>query len=217
MRSFFLFLAAALLSPIASYDLRRPQISRRRWISTAPALLSGAAWSPRALAANGGLQQYNDKGYGCSFSVPSEWAKVDESLEAGPGGVARKLVLFVDKNDSNINSFIAYTPIRGDYTSMSSFGNLDSVARIVIPDGPGLEAEMVSSQVRGPFYFFDYKIKAGPSEPMRRLQSVFAIGHSGTTDALVTFTSQATEEAYSSNPKVQEDLKASIASFAIKK
>ena len=45
-------------------------------------------------------------------------------------GSDRRLVLFVDPKDPNFNAFVAYTPVRGDYTQVSSFGNIDQVTLV---------------------------------------------------------------------------------------
>jgi hypothetical protein len=42
-------------------------------------------------------------------------------------GTDRRLVLFVKASEPDTNVFVVFTPIRGDYTAVSSFGTIDDV------------------------------------------------------------------------------------------
>jgi hypothetical protein len=67
--------------------------------------------------------------------------------------------------------------------------------------------------------FSDYKVRPGPNEKMRHLQTVFTLAHSDKVseapDVLVTFTSQSSQDKYESDPTVQTSMKSSIDSFKV--
>eukprot|EP00965_Chrysotila_dentata_P060723 2011929-Pleurochrysis_carterae.AAC.1 len=96
--------------------------------------------------------EYVDQEYGVSFVVPSgyvdrppvpapfdglvsiarhtlcEWSPEESELSGG-----RKLLAATDPADTDFNLFVAFTPIRGDYTSLGSFGNIDFVGSTILP------------------------------------------------------------------------------------
>jgi len=47
-------------------------------------------------------------------------------------GTDRRLVLYVAPGDPDTNVFAVFTPIRGDYTAVSSFGTLEQVMAPVL-------------------------------------------------------------------------------------
>jgi len=50
----------------------------------------------------------------------------------------RKIVVYRDPSGvGDVNVFIAYTPIRPDFSSVSSFGNVLDVAKTIVPKGRG--------------------------------------------------------------------------------
>jgi hypothetical protein len=90
---------------------------------------------------------FTDSDIGFSFNVPKNWNQSEQKLPD-----RRRLVLFVDDKDGASGGgqglddlvFIAYTPVRADFTSLASFGSVDMV-----------------SQRNGNYYF--YKIQKNTS------------------------------------------------------
>lgn len=58
-------------------------------------------------------------------------------------GTDRRLVLYVAPGDPDTNVFAVFTPIRGDYTAVSSFGTLEQVMAPVL----GSQEKNISSHV----------------------------------------------------------------------
>ena len=103
-----------------------------------------------------------------------------------------------------------FTPVAADYRGLGSFGTIDLVARTVIPEGPGIESNLLDSkQVKGN-YFFDYTIKAAADAPVRHLLTIFAVVPG---QMLVTYSAQTTEANYA---KEKALLMKAIDSFSIK-
>lgn len=155
----------------------------------------------RALAAETTLTKFSDSRYGVSFSVPSGWEAVPQELADG-----RKIVLASDPSDENANVFIAYTPIRPDYSSLGSFGTIDYVASTVIPkcgasgecrfaNGDTIEGLMLSSDTVNGCYVYDYTIEQSRG-PKRHLRSLFTIKADGGASVLIGLTAQCLEPRY---------------------
>ena len=73
------------------------------------------------------LDTYQDEDCGFKVSVPSDWVKSVQSLRD-----RRKIVFFTDPSTSSSDQeknliFIAYTPVRDDFTSLTSFGSVEQV------------------------------------------------------------------------------------------
>lgn len=113
-----------------------------------------------------------------SFGIPAGWEATPNELADG-----RRLVLASDPSNSDTNIFIAFTPIRPDYSSLGSFGNIDYVASTVIPscgqngacrfaNGDAIEGRMIASSVRKGNYVYDYTIeqKNGPTSRATTLE-----------------------------------------------
>ena len=106
--------------------------SRRDFLTTTTA---GALLGPniifqnsaKALAADDSrlLTDYGDPDFKFSFKVPTGWEKSIQSLPD-----RRKIVLYIKPgSDQKTLVFIAYTPVRSDFTSLGSFGSVDEVSR----------------------------------------------------------------------------------------
>lgn len=100
-------------------------VSRRSWIGgcgIATTFMQGL--TQEAKAAGGKFVTYKDETCGFSIDVPAGWEQTEQSLPD-----RRKIVLFIDpsKSEENTLLFVAYTPLRDDFTSISSFGTVDQV------------------------------------------------------------------------------------------
>ncbi len=198
-----------LLSPaIASaLDARptdiRPPTARSGHFTRRAALLS-----PLAVAANHRLQAasaagfatvYKDERYGVSFGLPDGFVATPQELADG-----RRLVTAADPKDDDTNVFIAFTPIRPDYSSLGSFGTIDFVGNTLLPQcgdlsygcsfqrGDMIDGKMLAKETFKGNYVYDYTIeqKGGPK---RHLRSIFAIKADAGASVLVTLTAQCLE------------------------
>ena len=128
----------------------------------------------------------------------------------------RAIVIYTDPNESSTSIFIAYTPIRDDYTSLSSFGSVDQVAtQTILPksnllnEDSTIVAKMISAISTKQSYIFDY-IQQVPEQqqPLTHYRTIFTLGSStsnsntGSSTAgamLITITLQTPESRYSSS------------------
>ena len=152
---------------------------RRDFLRSALAAAAAAASAPLtvlpALAASEKLDTYEMADYGLKIDVPSAWVKSEQSLPD-----RRKIVLFVDPvtgvegsgGDDKTLLFAAYTPVRDDFTSLGSFGSVESVGQMtILPKGSvameETESVMISAESKKNAYIFDYTCKV-PDQPKVR-------------------------------------------------
>lgn len=165
------------------------------------------------------LEPYEDTDYGFRVQFPSCWENTEQKLSG-----RRKGIFYTDPNSKDATTdtietlgFIAYTPLRDDFTSLASFGSVDNVAQTtILPKGElGSQdqgaSKMLSAEARKNAYFFDYV--ATPVVPIdpgtsggavtktlkpQHFRTIFTMlqlkGSAGLT--LVTVTLQTTEERY---------------------
>ncbi|KAG5190244.1 hypothetical protein JKP88DRAFT_16489, partial [Tribonema minus] len=142
-----------------------------------------AALALPALAA--GTTEYVDDKFKFRFEVPAGWTQTETEISG-----RRKVVIWT--SDGSANAFIAVTPVRGDFTSLGSFGTADEVSQTLIPNGKGISGEMLNVKSKNSMYYYDYII-AQEGRPEKHLKSVWSVV-SG--DALVTLTAQCDEANY---------------------
>ena len=167
------------------------------------------------------MEQYNDADYGFHLSIPSSWELTEQKLTG-----RRKALFFTDPTSSNNATgtnnietfwFVAYTPVRDDFTSLASFGSVDNVAQMtILPKGDlagqGDDSKMLSAVSKNNAYYFDYvatpvvPIEAGTSSSgaltktlkAQHFRTIFTLlplqNSAGMT--LVTVTLQTSEERY---------------------
>jgi len=167
---------------------------------------------------------YEDADYGFRLRVPSSWERSEQTLSG-----RRKAIFYTDPSsktvDGNIETLciVAYTPVRDDFTSLSSFGSVDEVGQSTIlpkelAGGDGSTSRMISSISQRGAYYFDYV--SSPTVPKEKLDStgvatrtlkpqrfrtVFAllppVGNAAAGMTLVTITLQTSEDRYVDNMK----------------
>lgn len=102
--------------------------SRRGFLSSASAAVLATApilLGPQYVFAEEDLVDYQDAECKFSIKVPSGWEKSVQSLPD-----RRKIVLFVKPgSEQKTFVFVAYSPVRSDFTSLGSFGSVDEVSR----------------------------------------------------------------------------------------
>lgn len=170
--------------------------SRRQWISW---VASTAFLSVPSAANAASYTTYDDPIHGFRIDVPSGWAQSTQQLPD-----RRKIQLWTDPGDTSALLFIAYTPVRDDFTSLSSFGSVDQVAaQTILPKGQiagvDVKSEMLSSFSKNQAYFFDYTQEVPNVQPSTHIRTIFALQQGATGGAgavLVTVTAQALESKY---------------------
>lgn len=156
------------------------------------------------------LTKYEDPNCKFSINLPTDWTQSTQNLPD-----RRKIVLYI-KPDSNQKTliFLAYTPVRADFTSLSSFGTVDEVAQAtILPKGElagqqGVESEMLSASSKQQAYFFDYTQKV-PSQPETHFRTIFTLATGATGGAgsvLVTITAQTPESDYTDMKALFDDV-----------
>jgi hypothetical protein len=92
-------------------------------VATTSAFLAQSAFPTNAAAVDS-LVTFEDANCGFQIKIPSSWEKQVQELPD-----RRKIVLFIDPTGDKDKTlcFIAYTPIRDDFTQISSFGSVDQV------------------------------------------------------------------------------------------
>ncbi len=109
------------------------------------------------------MEQYNDVEYGFHFSLPTSWEITEQKLSG-----RRKALFATDLTSKDVDTgtietfgFVAYTPVRDDFTSLASFGSVDNVALMtILPKGDlagqGDESKMLTAVSKNNAYYFDY-------------------------------------------------------------
>jgi len=129
--SLLVFVSALMLASLTAVSafslLKEETTTSRRGFATSvasvvagtSALLIDPSFAKAEDIASSPLTRYEDTLCKFSIDVPSEWQKTEQTLPDG----RRKIDLYI-KPDSNQKTliFIAYTPVRADFTSLGSFG-----------------------------------------------------------------------------------------------
>lgn len=143
-----------------------------------------------------------------TFAVPPDWKMLSDTTAAVSGG--RRLIVYSSPTDTDWNCFLLLTPVRGDYTSLGSFGTLDSVQDTIIPRGEDIDSKLIASSASSGRYVYEYVISV-PGQPKRHLKTIFTL----VADTIVTFNIQAREESYT--PDVAATSEKIVSSFAVNK
>lgn len=171
-------------------------------------LLAGIA-SPAqraAAAADTATHSYVDSDYGFTIDVPKDWV---EGTPAGGLSSRRKIVVWSSPDvQSGANAFVAYTPVRADYTSFGAMGGLDEISTLVLPaNREGVKSTMLEAKKEGSNnYVFDYVVKVD-GQPVRHSKTIWTLIPSQT---LITVAAQANEDSMG---EVGPALEAILASY----
>lgn len=183
-------------------------LSRRHLLVTSSAsatLLLSPWWTTplRVFAAENEWTTFNDSKNGFSIAIPSSWSQSEQELFD-----RRKIIVWTDPSDTSTAAFIAYTPVRDDFTSLGSFGSVDQVAaQTVLPKGKIMdensenESKLISAVSAKQAYIFDYVQKIGSTQPQTHYRTIFTLQQGATGGAgavLVTISLQTPEERYTS-------------------
>ena len=121
-----------------------------------------------------------------TFQVPSDWVKLSGDVTDG-----RKMALYADPANADTNAFALITPIRGDYTSLGSFGSVETVLETVMPGADGISYEVIKAEAQSGKYVYEYTVQV-PDQPKRHLTTIFMV----VADCIVTFNFQAKQTDY---------------------
>jgi hypothetical protein len=185
-------------------------LNRRQWLAksfaTLPAAAAFLSLPSAATAATSAikLETYNDPTHGFSVQVPADWTRTEQTLPD-----RRNILLWTDPADSTTFMFIAFTPVRDDFTSLGSFGSVEQVAaQTILPKGKimgvDVSSEMLSAVSKKQAYFFDYKQCVPGVQPETHVGTIFTLVQGATGGAgavLVTATVQFPEERYGKDMK----------------
>jgi len=180
---------------------------RRNFLNVIPATLiatgiTGINFPSTAFASDElALSLYEDENTGFQIKRPAEWTQSEQKLPD-----RRRLVLFQNNDEKYVEKdlmFIAYTPVRDDFTQLSSFGSVEQVGQMtILPKGElaGADSEsaMLSAESKKNSYFFEYVTKS-PGQPKRHFQTIFSLVQGATGGAgsvLVSITVQTTDDRY---------------------
>mmetsp|Transcript_17187 Transcript_17187/g.47078 ORF Transcript_17187/g.47078 Transcript_17187/m.47078 type:complete len:223 (+) Transcript_17187:134-802(+) len=197
-------LMLCFVSPVLAWTFNQPIDRRNAFSSIVSGPVSGAILLsnvPPAAAADStlALETFQDASTGVKLNIPSEWtASVQELPDR------RKLNIWMDPKDPKSLVFIAFTPVRDDFTSLGSFGSVDQVAvQTILPKGQlaGVEVDskMLSAVSAKQSYLFDYLQSVPNVQPMTHFRTIFTLQQGATGGAgsvLVTITAQTPEERY---------------------
>lgn len=113
---------------------------RRNFLNAIPATLiatgiTGINFPSPAFASDElALSLYEDENTGFQIKRPAEWTQSEQKLPD-----RRRLVLFQNNDEKYVEKdlmFIAYTPVRDDFTQLSSFGSVEQVGQMtILPKG----------------------------------------------------------------------------------
>eukprot|EP00593_Proboscia_inermis_P011863 CAMPEP_0171323628 /NCGR_PEP_ID=MMETSP0816-20121228/115692_1 /TAXON_ID=420281 /ORGANISM="Proboscia inermis, Strain CCAP1064/1" /LENGTH=264 /DNA_ID=CAMNT_0011822381 /DNA_START=26 /DNA_END=817 /DNA_ORIENTATION=+ len=192
-------------------DINRRSFTRNAIFSTLIAANVINSSDPAIAASE--FETYVDKNCGFQISVPVGWEKTTQEISD-----RRRIEFWFDpssfKDDDKTLIFIAYTPVRDDYTSLGSFGSVQQMAAMtILPKGnlaganEGLKSEMISADSKKNAYIFDYTVQPTPNEINRHFRTIFFLAQGATGGAgaqLVTITAQCPEIDYTVQPTPNE-------------
>lgn len=176
-------------------------VDRRAWLSSTSSLLGAVGLATPVQAVSEAFSTYEDTIHNFSIDIPSSWTSTTQSLQD-----RRTIKLWFDPADPKATLlFIAFTPIRDDFTSLGSFGSVDQVAaQTILPKGNiagvDVQSEMLSAVSKNQAYYFDYVQQVPDVAPQTHFRTIFTLQQGATGGAgavLVTITAQTPEERYS--------------------
>jgi hypothetical protein len=193
-----------------SSELVSSSTTRRQWFSNGIVATTAAfgltlpvVRPAEAAATDVALKTFDDPTAGFSVRVPERWTFAEQMLSD-----RRRFLTWVDPDDATTLVYIAYTPVRDDFTSLGSFGSVDQVAaQTILPKGKLMEensevtAKMLSAVSKNQAYVFDYLQEVPPMQPLTHYRTIFTLKPGATGGAgavLVTVTAQTPEARYSS-------------------
>ncbi|CAM9273714.1 unnamed protein product, partial [Hapterophycus canaliculatus] len=175
--------------------------SRLEFLRGAGAVVTAAAGFALLPAASR-AETFTDDILGFKFDVPDGWERNDSEISG-----RRKIVIYTNPKAPGVNAFVAYTPARGDFTSLGSFGTLDEVSKTVLPEAEGVSSRMVNSYTSKSCYVYDYIVNQ-QDRPEKHIKTIWALFPA--QGQLATITAQCNEDDYATMGKTIDALIASV-------
>ncbi|CAB1100376.1 unnamed protein product [Ectocarpus sp. CCAP 1310/34] len=176
--------------------------SRLDFLRGAGAAAAAAAAGFALLPAAGNAQTFTDDALGFNFDVPDGWERNDAEISG-----RRKIVVYTSPTTPGANAFVAYTPARGDFTSLGSFGTLDEVSKTVLPQATDVSSRMVESYTYKNSYVYDYIVDQ-EGRPEKHIKTMWVLFPE--QGQLATITAQCNESDYAQVGKTIDSLIASV-------
>ena len=216
----FLLLVLLESALVSSYSPSKiPTTNRRGWMQGVASAASAAwvgnvAFPQAAMAETTKLTDFTDAKNGFEIKVPADWVASERTLPD------RRMIRFwADPTDTQTFVFIAYTAVRDDFTSLGSFGSVETVAdQTILPKGElagvsPIESKMLAAVSDRQAYFFDYQQAVPDVQPMTHFRTIFTLQQGATGGAgsvLVTITAQTPEAKYGTLKPMFDDIMASF-------
>eukprot|EP00903_Cladosiphon_okamuranus_P019578 g18006.t1 len=177
------------------------EISRLDFLRSTGGALTVAAGAPLLPKASN-AEVFTDDVLGFKMDVPDGWERKDAEISG-----RRKLIVYTSPKTPGTNAFVAYTPARGDFTTLGSFGTLDEVSKTVLPEAEGVSSRMVNSYTSKNSYVYDYIVNQ-QGRPEKHIKTIWILFPD--QGQLATITAQCNESDYPAMGKSIDDLIASV-------
>jgi hypothetical protein len=141
-------------------------------------------------------KQFSNERYHTKLMYPSSWVQKKAELSG-----SRLLDAFVDPTDADTSASVAITPIPGDFTRLTSFGDLQSY---LLPKGDGVT--LISDSTKGNAYTVEYVISE-PDAPTRHIKTIFGLRPQ---ESVVGLTIQTKESKFEELKKTFEEVSTSF-------
>ena len=120
-----------------------------------------------SLVQSSDYKQFSNERYHTKLQYPADWVERKAELSGG-----RSLDAFVDPQDQDTSASVAISAIPGDFTKLTSFGDLKGY--LLPKSGDGISTSLVSESTKGNAYSIEYTISA-PDAPTRHVRTVFGL------------------------------------------
>ncbi|PKA60380.1 PsbP domain-containing protein 3, chloroplastic [Apostasia shenzhenica] len=162
----------------------------------------------------GGFRSYEDMTNKFKILVPEGWL-----VGAGETNNIKPVTAFYpDEQASNSNVSIAITGIGPDFTTLGSFGNVDTFAENLVNGldrswqrPPGLAAKLINSKAANGLYYIEYTLQ-NPGGKRRHIISAIGMASNGWYNRLYTVTGQFMDDE---SDKYQSLVEKSVSSFKL--
>ncbi|OQU80910.1 hypothetical protein SORBI_3007G207800 [Sorghum bicolor] len=163
-----------------------------------------------------GFTTYEDEANKFSIQVPQGWL-----VGAGEASGIKSVTAFYPEQaaaDSNVS--VAITGIGPDFTSLKSFGDVDSFAEGLVNGldrswqrPPGLAAKLIDSRAANGLYYLEYTLQ-NPGERRRHIVSAIGMAFNGWYNRLYTVTGQYIDDDDDSE-KYRPQIEKAVRSFRL--
>ncbi|KAL6646154.1 hypothetical protein ACP70R_017762 [Stipagrostis hirtigluma subsp. patula] len=187
-------------------------------------LLSGAASSAAPVLAPAdalaeatelqeGFSTYKDEANKFSIAIPQGWL-----IGAGEASGIKSVTAFYPEQAADSNVSVVITGIGPDFTSLKSFGDVDSFAENLVNGldrswqrPPGLVAKLIDSRAANGLYYVEYTLQ-NPGERRRHILSAIGMAFNGWYNRLYTVTGQYIDDE---SDKYRPEIEKAVKSFRL--